>query len=308
MVASVIICTYNRPQLLYFVLRRLTSQILEPSIEWEILVIDNDPLFTAKPIVTKIIENSPTTVHYIHESNVGLSYARNRGIDESTGDILLFLDDDALPIDTWLEGMLTTFSRTGADCVGGRVLVLWDGEPDESVRSCELDMVAFDKGPLDFPFRKRRVPIGANLAFQRKVFVEGLRFPTDLGRVKSNLMGGEEVEVILDLHKRGKKISYSAKGLVFHVTGGERLFESFYFRRAFWNGFSSALIDIRQCHWSFVLGKSLILISKSYIFHLACWLIADSTGHSRVRLLVGSRLVKNLGYVAGVLKWLTGGT
>ena len=140
-------------------------------------------------------------MRYIHETRTGLSYARNRGIEEARGDIVAFLDDDVFVAKRWLVNVLDCFDRTQADCVGGRTLVHWEGIPDPVLKACESRLVALDMGDHDFEVCGPQLPGGGNAAFQRRVFDRGFRFAIELGRVGKVLLSGEDSDLFLRLQK-----------------------------------------------------------------------------------------------------------
>ena len=93
---SVIVCTYNGASRLKFVMESLLDQNYDPS-RFEILIIDNDSDDNTREICEEIIKSSSAKrIEYHFEKNRGLSYARNRGIKESKGQIVTFIDDDAI--------------------------------------------------------------------------------------------------------------------------------------------------------------------------------------------------------------------
>lgn len=97
---SVIICTHNPlPHYLRRVLDALNAQTL-PKEEWELLLIDNasDP-----PLADTSVLSGHPQGRSIRENELGLTPARLRGIRESSGDILVYVDDDALPAPDYLE-------------------------------------------------------------------------------------------------------------------------------------------------------------------------------------------------------------
>jgi glycosyltransferase involved in cell wall biosynthesis len=98
--ASVIICTHN-PRSDYFarVLEGLRHQTL-PLQRWELLIVDN-----ASPVPlasTWDISWHPMGRH-IQESELGLAPARRRGIQETSADLIIFVDDDNVLDETYLE-------------------------------------------------------------------------------------------------------------------------------------------------------------------------------------------------------------
>ena len=88
---SVIICTHNpRSDYLSRVLQALDSQSLSKE-SWELLLIDNA---SEKILSTEIDLSWHPNSRHIREEQLGLTPARLRGIKESVGEILIFVDDD----------------------------------------------------------------------------------------------------------------------------------------------------------------------------------------------------------------------
>ena len=101
---SVIICTYNRSNSLADTLCCLAKQSYNIQ-SWELIVVDNNSDDNTKEIVGQYSRKLPNLT-YKFESQQGLSYARNLGINSAHGDIIVFTDDDVLPDDDWLEKIL----------------------------------------------------------------------------------------------------------------------------------------------------------------------------------------------------------
>src|SRR5262245_62267257 len=98
-----------------------------PGVTVEVVVIDNDPAGSARSTTEGLVTECAGSfvVRYVHEQRKGLSFARNRGIEEARGDIIAFLDDDMFIDAAWLRSILDCFQRTKADVVGGRTLIHW---------------------------------------------------------------------------------------------------------------------------------------------------------------------------------------
>jgi glycosyltransferase involved in cell wall biosynthesis len=90
---SVILCTHNpRPEYLGRVLASLRGQTL-PVKEWELLLIDNA---STQPLEQTVDISWHSRGRHIREDELGLTAARLRGIQESSGELLVFVDDDNL--------------------------------------------------------------------------------------------------------------------------------------------------------------------------------------------------------------------
>jgi glycosyltransferase involved in cell wall biosynthesis len=102
---SVILCTHNpRPDYLGGVLGALQEQTISPD-QWELLVVDNAS--DERLADTCDLSWHPFARH-LREDQLGLTSARLRGIAESSGELLVFVDDDNVLAPDFLEGALRT--------------------------------------------------------------------------------------------------------------------------------------------------------------------------------------------------------
>src|ERR1700752_2636682 len=91
---TVILCTYNRCRRLVKALESVAvSQVPAPT-EWEVLVVDNNSSDQTSEVVEESRRHYPGRFRYLFEPQPVKSYALNRGIRESLGEILAFKDDD----------------------------------------------------------------------------------------------------------------------------------------------------------------------------------------------------------------------
>jgi glycosyltransferase involved in cell wall biosynthesis len=99
---SVIVPTYNYARFLPDALESLRSQTYG---DWECIVVDDGSTDATRAVVATAMANDGR-VRYVHQPNRGPSAARNRGVAESVGDYIQFLDaDDVLPC-TKLEAQI----------------------------------------------------------------------------------------------------------------------------------------------------------------------------------------------------------
>jgi glycosyltransferase involved in cell wall biosynthesis len=116
---SIVICTYDRPTDLEKCLESM--QKLETGRhKIEILVVDNHPSSgLTLPVVEKF-----KTVRYETETRPGVSYARNKGLRDSRGEIVAYIDDDVVLPSGWVKRILAPFTDERVMCVSGLVLPL----------------------------------------------------------------------------------------------------------------------------------------------------------------------------------------
>jgi glycosyltransferase involved in cell wall biosynthesis len=299
LLVSIVISTYRRNAMLRDSLLSLCELIKPDGVALEVLVIDNDPEGGARETTRQFVDQCSGSFEltYFHETRAGVSHARNRGIDESQGEIIAFLDDDVLVAPQWLTALLGCFNRTGADAVGGRTLVHWDGEPEAAVRSCEQQFVAIDFGEQDHALQRSQIPGGGNAAFRRGVFDDGLRFPLAMSRVGNTLVCGEDSELFRHLQFQGRSIWYCAAAVIYHRTGGERLTGTYLAQRQFWSGISYALIDRRMCGKPVQVANASARVLKTLLVLVPWWLLSIARRDRNRELLSRCYLARQLGYL-----------
>ncbi len=138
---SVVVPTYNRPDLLHNCLDRLLRQDFDPSA-FEIVVVDNQGSQETRRLVESLsgkgqrrragsTANVYPAVYYVEEvERPGPAAARNRGWAFAHGDIVAFTDDDCLPERKWLAAGVRKL-REGYDAVTGQVIVPIRGTPSD---------------------------------------------------------------------------------------------------------------------------------------------------------------------------------
>jgi succinoglycan biosynthesis protein ExoM len=118
---SIIIPTQRRPRPLQQAARSAMAQKGVDAGAIELVIVDNDAIPTAKPVVDALRALSPYPVVYVHEPRAGVAYARNAAMTAASGDFIAFLDDDEEAPEGWLAALLAVQSRHAADVVFGPV-------------------------------------------------------------------------------------------------------------------------------------------------------------------------------------------
>ncbi len=115
---SVVIVTKDRPENLRNLLQSLIQQTLMPD---EVLVVDNNSSKSYEPVFKEFRDRLPLKT--VVEIIPGIPAARNRGIHEAEGDIILFTDDDCVADKRWVEKMVKPFYKNPyIGIVGGEIL------------------------------------------------------------------------------------------------------------------------------------------------------------------------------------------
>jgi glycosyltransferase involved in cell wall biosynthesis len=188
---SVVICAYTTDR--WGQIQEAVRSVLEqePAPHEVLLVVDH-----CRPLVRLAEEAfADAEVRVVPNSHAkGLSGARNTGVAEATGDVVVFLDDDAVAEPGWLAGHARHYEDPAVLGVGGKVVPAWENAaprwfPVEFgwVVGCSYRGQPTVTAPI-------RNPIGANMSFRRPVIEAVGGFTTSLGRVGTSPEGCEETE------------------------------------------------------------------------------------------------------------------
>jgi glycosyltransferase involved in cell wall biosynthesis len=187
---TVVVCTRNRPDQLGRCLRSLAS--MRPRDHLEVLVVDNGDRDEA---VQSLVEQHG--FRWVHEPVPGLNRARNRGLLEASGDVVLFADDDVAVLPRWADRLLDCFARD--PLVGAAAgLVLPAVLDSEHQRILETHF-GFSRGTerriLDgaefAPLGAGALGAGASMAFRRALMLDLGGFPEALDGGMPTKSGGD---------------------------------------------------------------------------------------------------------------------
>ena len=220
MMFSIIICTYNRDKYIYDCLEKIARNGY-PTDGYEIILVNNNSTDSTDMLCQKFGREYPqVNYHYFIETRQGLSFARNRGIQEAGGDWLIFLDDDAMVHDGYLENLSAQLARyTDAGAFGGHITPAFESgtAPKWLCKWTWSWVSAIDLGNKVTLFEGGKYPIGANMGFSRQAIDRCGTFNTGLGRTGNNLMGGEEKDIFNRVKSAGIPIYYFPDVAVDHV-------------------------------------------------------------------------------------------
>jgi len=118
---AVIIPTLRRPESLTRALRSVFAQTGAAERVSAVVVVDNDPVASARSTVDLLRPESPWPLVYVSEPTPGVARARNAGLATTDAPLIAFLDDDEAASTGWLAALLAAQTQTGADAVFGPI-------------------------------------------------------------------------------------------------------------------------------------------------------------------------------------------
>jgi glucosyl-dolichyl phosphate glucuronosyltransferase len=237
--ASVIVCAYTEARWadIRAAVESLRRQTAPPAET--VLVVDHNPVLLDRA------RDALEDVRCVpNAGRRGLSGARNSGIAAARGDVLAFLDDDAVAEPDWLGRLLAAYGDPRVIAVGGAVLPRWAGErppafPPEFdwVVGCTYRGMPETAGPV-------RNVIGANMSFRSDVLAAAGGFREGIGRVGTVPVGCEETELCLRARREFPAgiVLYDPGAVVHHRVSADRTSWRYFAARCYAEGRSKAQV------------------------------------------------------------------
>jgi glycosyltransferase involved in cell wall biosynthesis len=231
---TVILCSYNRCGTLVRTLEDVAALKLADSVEWEVLVVDNNSSDCTQEVVENLCCRYPGRFRYLLEPKHGKSFALNTGVREARGDVLVFMDDDVTVEPMWLQNLTAALGDGKWAGAGGRTLLARPFSPPEWMAMEGPDSLGgvlaalFDLGPE--PCELDRPPYGANMAVRREMFEKHGLFRTDLGPSPDRDIPrpNEDTEFGRRLMAAGEHLRYEPSAIAYHPVLDNRIEKSYF--------------------------------------------------------------------------------
>ena len=243
-VATVLICTYNRADLLGETLDSLARS--RTSLSWNVIVVDNNSTDQTRSTVEKYRDDEDSRVRYVFEQRQGRSSALNAGIESTGSDLIGMIDDDEEVDANWLHRVSEAFAGSDVDFVGGPYIPNWSLEPPRWLPHNYLGVIGWIDGGnriVQFGERYPGILMGGNAVLTRQIIRRvGLYNPV-LSRTGRRLLAGEDEDMYKRLLKTGARGFYLPDLIIYHYVPPERLTKRYFRRWCFWRGVSRGLLD-----------------------------------------------------------------
>lgn len=302
---SVILCTYS-PEMYAHFLEAAESVLTQTYDEVELVVIVDGSADVYEQAVHDLGDREEVIIHR-NDENRGLLASRNTGADLAHGDVIAFIDADAVADEGWVEALVEGYRQGGVVAVGGKMTPNWvAGKPSFLPEEFYWLVGVTHRGFADGSGEVRNTN-GSNISFRRDVFLDLGGFDTTIGgrRGEKNLQGGE-TELCARMEKQyGEGVWYTPEATVAHKVFEYRTDPVWLLDRAFWQGYSKRGMD--------VLVPDSISEEREFLSRL----VAEYLPSRLAELLTGPSIPKveqlvmlfaltgavGLGYLYGCLKW-----
>jgi len=297
---SVVVCAYTseRDRALLEAVESLRRQTLEPSEV--IVVVDHNP-----GLLDWVRGHVGGVTAVANEEGPGLAGARNTGARVAQGEVIAFLDDDAVAAPDWIARLSSAYRDPAVVGAGGAVLPLFDGSrprwmPEEFdwVVGCSYRGLPAERSQV-------RNLIGCNMSFRRRALQSSTGFERRLGRVGADCLGCEETELCIRLvhESPGSLIVYDPAARVRHRVPRERATLGYFLSRCHAEGLSKAEV-VRRCGRSGGLASERTYARRTLPAGVrqgvAATLRGDGSGLARAGAIAMGLTATAAGYAKGV--------
>lgn len=227
------------------------------------------------------------------EPQPGLSRARNRALEWADGEVLAFVDDDAVVEEGWWDALRRRWAEAPADvaCIGGPIRPRYSVEPPPWFSGgIAHTLTLLDRGTevRDLDPDEEAV-YGANISFRVEPLRELGGFDPALGHSGARIFFAEEDEVQRALIRRGMRVRYVPDAAVRHVIPADRLTRMSFIRRRFAFG---TVLGMRR-------GRSRAMAARQLVASAAGALAATLVRRPALAMERAVRAAENAGVLYG---------
>ena len=302
---SVVLCTHTLDR--YDAFSEAAESVLAQTHQDTELVLVSDGNEAVAERFRADFGDRDDVVTHCNDENVGLLASRNNGAAVATGDVVAFIDDDAIADTEWVAQLVEAYEYEDALAAGGKMTPAWvAGRPGFLPEEFYWLVGVTHRGFADGPGEVRNT-FGSNISFRRDVFLELDGFDTTIGgrQGDKNLQGGETELCARLADEYGHGVYYNPRARVAHKVYEYRTDPMWLLERAFWQGYSKRgmeyLVPESTGEESDFLGR---LVSEFVPKRVRGLVTEPSVGKAiRLLMLFVFTATVGCGYLYGMTKW-----
>ncbi|MFC9328226.1 glycosyltransferase family 2 protein [Kitasatospora sp. NPDC057015] len=275
---SVVVCAYTQDRWDDLCAAVASVRAQHPPPAELLLVIDHCPA-----LERRAAGGLPATV-IANAGPKGLSGARNTGMAAAAGEVVAFLDDDAVAAPGWTARLLAGYRDPAVLGVGGLVEAWWEtGRPGWFPPEFDWVVGCSYRGLPEHGCEVRNF-IGANMSFRRADAVAAGGFRTELGRVGTKPLGCEETELCLRIAARnpGALLRHEPGAVVRHHVPRARTSWAYFRARCYAEGRSKAQVA------RLAGARPALSSERRYLLHTLPAAVARGLGRGELRTVAAS--------------------
>ncbi|GMW01026.1 MAG: hypothetical protein AMXMBFR84_21630 [Candidatus Hydrogenedentota bacterium] len=266
---SVVVCTYNRAEMLRPSVESLLAIDTEGLYAHEIVVVDDGSTDDTQATLQDLKARSPVPMCVVRGAGTGVAAARNTGICASSGRYIAFFDDDQFAHTAWLTALWRTMKTTSAACVGGaRTLDLETGVLESMPRISRLYLGEIPVEPFPRECGRNDLLCTGTVLIDRTLFDHVGVFDESLTQ------GGEDTEFFTRVRKAGGACWFTPLSLVRHMVPEYRMKRQYLIWSAIRGGDCFAIRDAREWGVMYTIGVAMARLMHAIALHMPAMALA----------------------------------
>jgi glycosyltransferase involved in cell wall biosynthesis len=305
MLVSVVLCTYTLDAYDHFT-EAADSVLAQTYDDVELVIVVDGSEDVFERVRAEYGDREDVLIH-CNDENRGLLESRNRGAELATGDVVAFIDDDAVADEDWIAGLVGAYQDHDAVAAGGKMTPAWvAGKPAFLPEEFYWLVGVTHRGFADGEGEVRNT-FGSNISFRREVFLDLGGFDPEIGGRKgdANLQGGETELCARMREAYGRGVYYVPGAEVAHKVFAYRTDPGWLFDRAFWQGYSKRAMETLAPDAGGEETDFLGRLLTEFVPRRLRRLVTDPSvaGLAQLVTLVALTGTVGAGYLYGALKW-----
>lgn len=231
---SIIVVTFNRLSLLKECIISLLNQ--KTNYKYEIIIVNNNSNDGTTEFLIEL-NKKYNFIKILHNNNTNISVGRNLAINNSSSDLILFIDDDAIASVEWVDNYIKLFSDHIISAAGGPMYGKFETDKPYWLSNHSLGYA----GVLNHDINSQFIDVfkyhlaSCNLAIRKNLLFEIGLFNISLGSINNRLLSVEDIEFLYRVQfKYPNSIYYLKEAFVYHFIPKYRITVSYLLKRAFW--------------------------------------------------------------------------
>lgn len=241
---SIIICCYNSASRLPETIKHIGLQKVQKSLEWEVIVVNNNSSDNTSEVAeteAKKYDQIKDKFRIVDEPKPGLSFARQKGVNESKFEVILFCDDDNWLDESYIQiayDIMSKNEKIGA--LGGQGEAVGEVAFPDWWEDYMGGYAVGKQGEKTGDISERKYLWGSGLCLRKSLFIEIFNnLPSLLtDRKGDELTSGGDSEICMRILAIGYILYYDERLTYKHFITANRL--TWQYRKKMFDGFTSA--------------------------------------------------------------------
>lgn len=240
---SVVICGYSMDRL--EMLTEAIDSVLAQTHGAVELVIIIDGNHTLHNSIVSMYGDEPSVRIELNEQNRGISFSRTRGAKVASGEIVAFIDDDAVAEPMWIAEHLRVYQTQNVIGVAGVVKPRWLNSQPAFFPPEFFWLVGCTEPDFASDGAEIRNGYGSNVSYRREAFLRVGGYDSATGRKGDRHIQAHEAPAGIKLsEKYDRPIVYTSGPGVWHTLSSYRGSFRWLLFRSFWQGYSKRVLQL----------------------------------------------------------------